>query len=97
MLVSLVVFLCFSVKKCPLHVLVSSKPEIYLNIFPKSSTFLTENIGSITDTTQFILCRELIPVYGVNCKKCINTLWARCRICNAAVCGMCSNHYSLNS
>lgn len=53
---------------------VSSKPEIYLNIIPKFSTFLTENIGSITETRQFILCREIIPVYGANCKKCINTL-----------------------
>ena len=53
---------------------VSLKPEIYLNIIPKFSTFLTENIGSITQTRQFILGRDIIPVYRDNYKKCINTL-----------------------
>ena len=53
---------------------ISLKPEICLNIIPKFSTFLTESTGSITETRQFILCREIIPVYRDNCKKCINIL-----------------------
>ena len=52
---------------------VSLKPEICLDIIPKFNTFLTENIGSITETGQFVLCREVIPVYRDNYKKYINT------------------------
>jgi hypothetical protein len=58
-------------------VFVSLKPGIYLNIIPKFSTFLTENIGSITETRQFILGREIIPVYRDNYKKYINALYGQ--------------------